>query len=259
MNIHLFPIASIALAGLIFGSFLNVCIYRLPRNISLWHPRRSFCPTCTQKIAWWQNIPLLSYILLRGRCGNCNVPVSRRYPLVESLTPILAICLYWRFGLQPETVFYTILFWILLVISFIDAEFQRIPNLLLMILLGAGSLFNIVWPIFAYETLVTGLLYGFTLLWVIRALGNVLTGVESMGWGDVKLYAVLGFYLGWQGLTATLFFASLLAVIYYYGRLFLQGKTARRIPFAPFLSFGAFIVVLGGDVLWEVYIEALKH
>ena len=255
MNIHQFPIASILLAGVIVGSFLNVCIYRLPRDISMWRPRRSFCPACQHLISWWQNIPLMSYLLLRGRCQNCDAGIPWRYPLVEVLTPTIALLICLKFGLQPKMILYTVFFWALLVISFIDAEFRRIPTPILIFLLATGIILNIAWAIFPYATLVTGLLYGFTLLWLIRLIGNLLTGVESMGWGDIKLCAVLGFYLGWQGMTATLFFASFIAILIYYGAQLFGRTLNQRIPFAPFLSIGAFITVFWGDVMWAAYLR----
>ena len=131
-----------SILGLIFGSFLNVCIYRIPIKISIITPR-SFCPHCKEQITWWQNIPLLSFIILRGKCHYCHRKISWRYPLVELLTGIISMILFLEFGLTHILIFYLLLFYTLIAISFIDISHQVIPNKILLFLIISGILQNL--------------------------------------------------------------------------------------------------------------------
>ena len=239
--------------GLILGSFLNACIYRIPRKISIVTPR-SFCPHCKEQIAWWQNIPLLSFILLRGRCYYCREKISWRYPLVELLTGIISVILYLQFSLSYTLLFYLLFFYTLIVLSFIDISHRVIPNKILLFLIISGILLNFVLKINPWPQALAGALIAVVIIYLIRILGQLVFKKESMGMGDVKLAVVCGYFIGWQNFLLTLFFASLAALLVYVIRhIFSKGKISQKISFAPYLGLGCLISVLFGQHLLDLY------
>lgn len=198
------------LLGAAVGSFLNVVIWRLPRNQSIVRPR-SRCPQCNALIRWYDNIPLISFILLRARCRNCQKPISWRYPLVEGLSAVLALGLMWRFGPSKEFIVHYIFSAALIAVTFIDIDFRIIPN---EITLGGAPLAfgcSFLWPGFWKHSLI-GFLIGGVSLFVIGEIYTRLRHREGMGMGDVKLLGLLGAWLGWQCLPFVLLFASLQGV-----------------------------------------------
>ncbi len=252
--------ALIFVLGLVFGSFANVCIYRLPKGRSLVNPG-SHCPGCGHAIVWYDNIPVLSWFLLRARCRFCHEKISARYPVVELLTGILFLGLYLKFQnspiLLPAFVHLGIFLLSLVIISFIDIDTYLIPDVIVLpgIILGLVGAFFIPEYFFSLSR-VEGLLYslagmflGGFLLWLIAILGRIAYKKDAMGGGDVKLLAMIGAYLGWKSVFITIFFAALLGSII---SLTLIGLKIKKmddyIPFGPYLALGAVI-----GLIWKGY------
>lgn len=232
--------------GLCIGSFSNVLIYRLPRALSPVTPR-SFCPHCNASIAFYDNIPLISFLRLKGRCRRCKAPISIRYPLVEFLTGILYAGLLWRWqDLGIWALFLMAATSTLLVISFIDLDTFLIPDILSLGLLAAGlgiSFFNPILStkggILKFAASAAGAALGFATCWLTALLGEWLFKKEALGGGDIKLVAGVGACTGWLGAFDCLLIGSFLGALYGV-TLLCQGKIGKRdpIPFGPFLSLG---------------------
>ncbi|MFQ5795505.1 MAG: prepilin peptidase [Candidatus Bipolaricaulia bacterium] len=231
--------AALFILGLSIGSFLNVIIYRTPRGLSIVHPA-SHCPNCQTQLNFYDNIPLLSYTLLGGRCRYCDEPISWRYPIIEGLTGLLFLASYLVLDDWPHRIVALVLISALIVVTFIDLEFKRIPNWITFpgILLG---LLSTLWlGDISIWTALASAVAGGGLLW---ALGVLYKG--GMGGGDIKLAAMLGAFLGWQNLFITLLIASVVGSVIG-GILIARGKAGRRatVPFGPFLSLGAIVTLL---------------
>jgi len=243
----------IFLFGLIFGSFLNVCIYRLPKKQSIVWPG-SHCPSCKSSIPFWQNIPVLSYIFLTGKCKNCKFRISFIYPFVEILTGILLVVVWQHYGLTLSFLHYSILVLFLLPISFIDLDTKLILNVLIFpgIIIGlCSSIFLNQIPIM---NAVSGLFLGGGFLWCVGLLGNSIFKQESMGGGDIKLGAMIGIFLGPNVLIA-LFLAFFLALpVIAIGLSTKRLKVGSTLPFGPFISLGAVIIVCYGQTLLHQYL-----
>jgi len=233
--------------GLCIGSFLNVCIYRIPEPKSIISPG-SMCPSCGNPIKFYDNIPVLSFIILRAKCRNCNVYISLRYPLVEILTGFFALSVFIKFGSSIEAPIYFIFIATLLVITFIDIDHRIIPDLI--------SLPGIVFFFIASLTISTisiidsfiGILAGGGILFAIAEIYWRITGKEGMGGGDVKLLAMIGALIGWKGVLFTIFVSSLVGTIIGIIVMLIQGKNLKlAIPFGPFLSIGAVVYVFFGN------------
>lgn len=239
----------IFLAGSCAGSFLNVCIYRLPRGISLLVPRRSFCPVCRVSIRWPDNIPIFSYLCLGGRCRDCRSVISPAYLLMEMTAGVLALlCMSWCDG--AAAVIYLLFFYALLLISAIDLAERIIPDrmLVLLLLLGAAASFQLGIP--SGGSALRGLLGAAVLLSLVRWLGGKIFRREALGMGDVKLGAVAGFFLGWQSFLLALFLGALLGVLSVALLAFWSPrKVPDTIPFAPFLSSGCLLAWCGETVI----------
>lgn len=237
--------------GSIVGSFLNVCIYRLPRDQSIVTPR-SFCPRCRKPIRWYDNIPFASFLLLRGRCRFCRRRISSIYLIVEALTAALFVFFYQRFGWGPFFWIYVSFFSSLLVASFIDLEHQLIPDSISVGGLGIGILLSFFIPQLhgtqnRWASLLSssiGVLVGGGSIYLIGMLGNFLFKKESMGGGDVKLLAMVGALLGWEKALLAFFVAPLFGSVV--GVTLKLTKGAEIIPYGPFLSLASFIAFL-----WE--------
>ncbi len=248
-----------AIFGLIVGSFLNVVILRLPEaGASVVYPA-SHCPQCQHPLSWHENIPLLSYLFLRGKCGHCGMPISIQYPLVELLMAVLASAVVFRFGLSPSALGFFFFSAALLVIICIDIRHQLIPDVISLpgILLGfAFSFFN---PIASWQDSLIGLLVGGGILYVIALLYYVLRKQDGMGGGDIKLLAMIGAFLGWQSLPFIIFASSISGSIIGLLAMRVQ-KTggAARIPFGPFLSIAALLYMLFSREIQNIYILYLN-
>lgn len=232
--------------GAIVGSFLNVCIYRIPRGISISSPR-SFCPHCSKPVRVFQNIPVFSYLALKGKCVSCKAPISLRYPAVEVLTALITSATLAHF-FSLEGVAFLILFYVLIIIAFIDLEHLIIPDALLVVCLGAWSLLIFKDPSWLrfYEAIVGSVAFG-GFLYLARQLGKLLFKKESLGFGDIKLGFVLGMFLGWQLVVVSLycafFLAALVAVV---GLISKRLKFGQMIPFGPFIILGSVTAVFFG-------------
>jgi leader peptidase (prepilin peptidase)/N-methyltransferase len=236
------------LLGMIIGSFLNVCIYRIPRRISIVTPR-SFCPNCHHQIAWWQNIPIISFIFLKGKCFYCKRQISRQYPLVELSTGLLTVLLLYLFGLHVIIFQYLLLFYVLLVLSVIDRQHKIIPNKILVFLFITGVLLNLVFKTFACKQMVLGGMIALAIMLLLKYYSLIVLKKDGLGWGDVKLATVLGFFLGGWSFLLTLFVGSLIALVIQFF-FFLQQREvlSKKIALVPYLSLGSLVVIFGKTV-----------
>jgi len=244
----------IFLLGLSVGSFLNVCIVRLPKEESV-VKGRSHCPKCTKMITWYDNIPLLSILLLRGKCRQCGEPISLRYPLVELLTGVMWLGLYRVFGPTVHFFFFTYLVSSLMVATFVDFEHQIIPDEVSLYGVLAGLSMSFLFPALQSETdrryaladSCQGMLAGIALIWGMAIFGELLFKKESMGGGDLKLLAMIGTFLGFKKTLLTFFIAPLLGAPV--GLIFWKLKNTRYIAFGPYLSLAALTALFWGDTI----------
>lgn len=249
----------IFLLGTLVGSFINVCIYRIPRKKSIVLPR-SACPYCNNRIKPWDNIPLLSYILLGGKCRFCKKPISLRYPIVEFLTGSLFWLTIRTFGLTPMAFSYWVFLSALMTIAFIDIEHQIIPDVISLPGIGVGLL--LAWltlPLSVLQSLI-GALVGGGVIYLVSFISLAVLGKEGMGGGDIKLMAMIGTFLGWKNTLLTIFLGSVTGSIIGVSLiLFKKKKRDDYIPFGPFLVLGAIIsLFLGNRIInWYFRMEDL--
>jgi len=241
------------LFGAVVGSFLNVCIYRIPARKSLvWS--RSHCPACDGLIPWYYNLPVLSYLLLRGHCASCKAPISPRYPLVEILTGVLFVMSVRWFGLQPFVIAIWVFLAVLVVITFIDLDHQIIPDVISLpgILLAFLGSFFIPW-VSPWESLL-GILAGGGSLFVIAWGYELLSKKEGMGGGDIKLLAMIGAFLGWKSILPIVLFASLAGTAIGVPLMLMRRKGMQyALPFGPFLACGAVVYIFWGGTIIRWY------
>lgn len=244
-----------ALFGLVVGSFLNVCICRLPEGQSVVSPP-SRCPHCSYRIRWYDNIPLFSYLLLRGRCRGCNARISLQYPLVELLNGILTLLLFLRFG--PTLTFAALFLFCsaLVVITFIDLEHQIIPDEISLPGIVIGLILSFFLPGQSWLNSLLGILLGGGSLLLVAYLYQLLTGKEGMGGGDIKLLAMMGAFLGWKAIPFIIFASSLVGSLVGITIMLLQKKDSKlAIPFGPYLAFGAVLYIFYGRALIQWYLN----
>lgn len=245
--------------GAIIGSFLNVCIYRLPREKSVVTPGSS-CPHCGKSISFYDNIPIVSYLILRGQCRHCGEKISSRYLAVELLTGLFYAVLYSAYGFSLELGVTLLFVTLLIVISFIDLEFRIIPDVLSLggLLVGAGlSFFRM--PSFSYIDALLGILLGGGVLWAIAFAYELLRKREGMGGGDIKLLAMIGSFCGVKGVLFSLVSGSLLGTLIGIPLMIIKkADTKYALPFGPFLSFGAMLYVLAGGRLIDAFISFIS-
>jgi len=267
-----------ALFGLLVGSFLNVVIYRLPvmmerewrRSCEELNSSQEFiedtsekfnlatpasrCPSCDAAISPWQNIPVLSYIVLLGKCRNCKTHISLRYPLVEIATAILTVVVAVKFGLSLECLVAVPITWCLVALSMIDYDHQLLPDSLTLPLLWAGLLASLI-PIFTNPAdAILGATAGYLVLWTIYQLFKFATGKEGMGYGDFKLLAAFGAWLGWQSLPTIILVSSLAGSIIGILLIVLTKRNKNvPIPFGPFIAIAGWVVMVFGDSLYAIF------
>lgn len=236
-----------AVFGLIIGSFLNVCIYRIPQNKSIVWPG-SFCPKCGKHIKFYDNIPLISYLILGGKCRYCKEPISCQYPIVEFLTGLLTLLFVWHWGLTAWTGVLLVALYSLIILSVIDLELMIIPDRFSLGLIVLGLAFSWLNPNFdgtfwsRFLQSLTGAAVGFFGTLAVALLGYFMFKKEAMGGGDVKLMGGIGAFVGWEGVITTIVFASVLGLVYSVFLMIFKGKgKGDAIPFGPFLSAGALI------------------
>jgi leader peptidase (prepilin peptidase)/N-methyltransferase len=229
--------------GALVGSFLNVCIYRLPKEESIVWPG-SHCPHCRKSIRFYDNIPLISYILLKGKCRHCHGPISIQYPLIEGITAFVSLIIFMKFGPSLSFLIYFAFVAALIVITVIDLYHQIIPDVISLPGIGVGLLASLVLPQFTFFDSLIGFLLGGGSLFLVATLYQWLFKREGMGGGDVKLLAMIGAFLGWKAVILTILLGSLVGSITGIIIMVLKGKDFKyAIPFGPFLSLGAVIAL----------------
>ncbi len=240
--------------GAFIGSFLNVLIYRLPRQENF-VAGRSHCPHCGLVIRWYDNIPLISFLLLRAKCRNCKANISWRYPIVELLTALFFLMAFRLYGLDFQALIAAVLFAMLLVVTFIDFEYLIIPDRITYPGMALGVVLSFVSPLITPLESIIGLLAGGATLYLLAVVGDKMLKKESLGGGDIKLAAMLGAFLGWKNIFIIFFGAALLGLIYALIRMALARHSAvgRMIPFGPFLAAAAMLAFFFGHRLLDFY------
>lgn len=251
------------LFGLCFGSFGNVVIYRLPKNLSLFKPG-SHCPNCKQRIKWYDNLPLLSYIFLGGKCRNCKSGIGLRYLLVELLTGTLWICSYLLFGLTPLTFITCFVLLAFIILAFIDIKYYEIPDSINLFLALLGLIALLVAPLegkiltISYESRLLSLLSSLILILLFYIFGR-LTKKELIGGGDLKLLAAVGLFLGWELQILGLIIASVIGVLVEIPTRLISKKSLKaRLPFGPYLVIGFTISLFFGLKFIEWYLSTFQ-
>ncbi len=280
-----YALACAAVLGLLVGSFLNVVIVRLPpRLLHRWAEdarevlasdaapappdqkkpppdlvfTRSHCPVCGHQLRWWENVPVLSWLFLRGRCSACGTPISVQYPLVEALSAVLTIAVVWRFGLTWTTVVALVLTWVLIVAAVIDLRTQYLFDELTLPLLWLGLLAAAAGLTRPTDEAVLGAAVGYLSLWSVYWIFKLLTGKEGMGYGDFKLLAALGAYCGLVGLLPIVLLSSLIGALVGGVWLALRGRDrATPIPFGPFLAAAGWVQFVHGEAIRAWYATLL--
>ena len=238
------------LFGALIGSFLNVCIVRLPKDQSVVRPR-SRCPRCGRLVAWYDNVPVVSWLLLRARCRGCGEPISPMYPLVELAVALLWGWMVWRHGVGLEGARGAVFGTLLLGIALTDAREYLIPNEFSVGGLVAGLLFAAAGGLPAFQVAVLGAAVGFALLWLVGAAGTWAFKEEAMGGGDIKMMAMVGAFVGWKGVLLTVFLGALLGTLIFLP-LMLFGRR-KLVPFGVFLAMGAAATYLFGPAIFAWY------
>jgi leader peptidase (prepilin peptidase)/N-methyltransferase len=235
--------------GICIGSFLNVCIYRLPEGKSIVHPPSS-CPGCGKTIRFYDNIPLMSWLFLRGRCRHCHTPIAIRYFLVELLGGFMAVCVYVKFGPSIQGMVLYAFIAALLTITFIDVDHQIIPDVISLPGIPLGVAASFFMPSITWMDSLIGLLVGGGSLYAVAWGYALITGKEGMGGGDIKLLAMIGAFLGWKGVLVTIFMGSAIGTLAGLAAMLAEKKDMKmRIPFGPFLAMGAIISIFFGNAL----------
>jgi len=265
--------------GLMVGSFLNVVVHRLPKMMELdWQQQcadlrgeepephkpynllvpRSACPHCNHVISAWENIPIVSYLLLRGKCKSCEAAISARYPIIEATSGVLCAFAAAHFGFGLVAVGSLLLIWALLALTAIDFDTQLLPDDITLPLLWAGLLFNVFGVFTNLPSAVLGAVIGYLALWSVYCLFKLITGKEGMGYGDFKLLAALGAWLGWQMLPLIILLSSLVGAVVGI-TLIAALKHGRNIPipFGPYLAGGGLIALFWGKALTQSYLQLL--
>lgn len=271
---------SIGLLGLLVGSFLNVVVYRLPIMLQRsWRKEclefleqeetkpaspdvfnlsqpRSRCPSCNHLITALENIPVLSYLLLKGKCKNCKKPISIRYPIVELTTALLSVLITLHFGVSLQTVAALLFTWTLICLTLIDFDTQLLPDSITLPLLWFALLASLFHVFVTPETALIGALLGYLSLWSVFWLFKLLTGKEGMGYGDFKLLAAIGALLGWKMLPLVIMLSAFVGALVGMTLIVLKGRDKNiPIPFGPYLSIAAYIALIWGDDINRTYLQ----
>ena len=271
-------LGTVFVLGLMLGSFLNVVILRLPKMMELdWQAQcreyldqqtdtaaetlslsepASTCPHCGHRIRFYENIPVLSWLLLRGKCSSCKAPVSIRYPLIELLTGLLSVVVAWHFGFGWQALAALCLTWALIALSVIDIEHQLLPDSITLPFLWFGLVLSL-FPVFAdMRSALIGAMAGYLSLWLVYQTFKLVTGKEGMGFGDFKLLALLGAWLGWQALPIVILLSSLVGAVVGIMLLTVQGRDRQTpIPFGPYLAAAGWIALLWGEQIKTAYLN----
>jgi leader peptidase (prepilin peptidase) / N-methyltransferase len=278
-NLLAFTLLSV-LVGLLVGSFLNVVIYRTPvmllrrwreecrelngdttalatpaEALNLLTPR-SRCPHCGHAIRALENIPVLSWLVLHGKCSVCQQPISARYPAVETLTAVLTAVTAWHFGYGAVGLAAIALVWVLIALSFIDIDHHLLPDVIVLPALWAGLLLNLFGVFTSLHSAVIGAAAGYLSLWLVYHLFKLITGKEGMGYGDFKLLAVFGAWLGWQYLLVIILLSSFVGAVVGLSLILFQGRDrAQPLPFGPYLAVAGWVALLWGNEIIHRYLQ----
>jgi leader peptidase (prepilin peptidase)/N-methyltransferase len=290
----LLTLGFVAVLGLLIGSFLNVVIYRVPKMLEAdWRQQccellevypaqhnaaesaesseniedtakkafnlvfpNSHCPTCGHKIKPWENIPVISYLFLRGKCSACKTPISIRYPVIELVTALLSVAVIYQFGISYTGLAALIMTWSLIALTVIDFDTQLLPDNITLPLLWLGLIVNSFGLLTSLENAFWGAVAGYLSLWSVYWLFKLLTGKEGMGYGDFKLLAALGAWMGWQMLPLIIILSSFVGAAIGIGLILLKGRDKNiPIPFGPYLAIAGWIALLWGDALTRAYLQ----
>ena len=286
-----FYLTTVGLVSLCIGSFLNVVIYRLPVMMQkewqtecrllladeLTSPKteqttsqttdtfnlikpNSCCPKCKAAIKPWQNIPIFSWLFLKGKCATCDNPISVRYPIVEAITAILSLVVAYTFGATEQALLYIVMTWALVALTFIDIDHMLLPDQLTLPLLWLALIASVVGYTIAPSDAIIGAACGYLSLWSVFWLFKLITGKEGMGYGDFKLLAVFGALLGWQSLLTIILLSSVVGAVIGVALLSIQGKDkATPIPFGPYLAIAGWITMLWGTQLQNSYFNFIGY
>lgn len=286
-----FYLTTVGLVSLCIGSFLNVVIYRLPLMMQkewqtecrllladeLTSPKteqttsqttdtfnlvkpNSCCPKCKAAIKPWQNIPIISWLFLKGQCATCNNPISVRYPLVEAITAILSLVVAYTFGATEQALLYVAITWALVALTFIDIDHMLLPDQLTLPLVWLALIAAVMGVTISPSDAIIGAACGYLSLWSMFWLFKLLTGKEGMGYGDFKLLAVFGALLGWQSLLTIILLSSVVGAVIGIALLSIQGKDkATPIPFGPYLAIAGWITMLWGTQLQNSYFNFIGY
>ena len=240
--------------GALVGSFLNVCICRLPKGESIVFPP-SHCPACGFTLPFYDNIPLISWLILRGRCRSCRGPISFRYPLVELISALLTLFLFKRFGLSLPFGILFIFCSAMVVITFIDLDHMIIPDVISLPGIILGFVFSFFIPQLGWLNSLLGILAGGGSLYLVASLYQRFTGKEGMGGGDIKLLAMMGAFFGWKAIPFIIFMASLVGSVIGVTMMLVQRKDGKlAIPFGPFLALGSIVYIFYGRLIIHWYL-----
>jgi len=274
-------IFSMTMLGMCIGSFLNVVIYRLPKMMQQdWHeqccelldiknedvtePQKinlvfpgSSCPSCQHKITALENIPVISYFLLKGRCRSCKAKISIQYPIIEMFTGLATAYIAWHFGFSLQTLFAVFLTWALICLSMIDLEHSLLPDDITLPFMWLGLACNIFGVFTDIYSSLIGAMLGYAILWIIFMSFKLATGKEGMGYGDFKLLALLGAWLGWQSLPLIILLSSITASIIGLAMIIFKGRDkAAAFPFGPYLAIAGWITLVWGKELTALYLNS---
>lgn len=276
-----YPVVTVAgtcILGLLIGSFLNVVIHRLPKLMQAQWQRdccelleqpapeqkapynlvfpASHCPKCDHAIKPWENIPLISWLFLRGKCSSCSTPISKRYPLVELATGLLSGYAAYAFGFGWPLALVLVLTWSLVALTMIDADTQLLPDSITLPLMWIGLIANYFGLFTSFEEAFWGAIAGYLSLWSVFWLFKLVTGKEGMGYGDFKLLAALGAFMGWQALPLIIILSSLVGAIIGIAGILIHGRDKNiPIPFGPYLAIAGWIALMWGDQITQAYLQ----
>ncbi|TMS82863.1 A24 family peptidase [Pseudoalteromonas sp. S554] len=284
-----FYLTTVGLVSLCVGSFLNVVIYRLPLmmqrewqsecrllledelNTNQAKPKNtsepfnlvkpnSTCPKCKTAIKPWQNIPIISWLILKGKCASCSNPISIRYPAIEAITALLSLVVAYTFGATEQALLYIVITWALVALTFIDIDHMLLPDQLTLPLVWLALIAAVAGITITPSDAIMGAAFGYLSLWSVFWLFKLLTGKEGMGYGDFKLLALFGALLGWQSLLTIILLSSVVGAIIGIALLTIQGKDkATPIPFGPYLAIAGWITLLWGNQLQSAYFNLIGY
>ncbi len=262
--------------GLLVGSFLNVVIHRLPKMLQAdWQQQcavlleqeppkqailtlskpNSTCPSCGHAIKPWENIPIISYLCLRGKCSQCKTPISIRYPLIEAVSGLLCLLVAYKFGANYTTLACLGFTWALIALTMIDADTQLLPDNITLPLLWAGLIANYFGLLTTLESALWGAVAGYLSLWSVYWLFKLITGKEGMGYGDFKLLAALGAWLGWQMLPIVILLSSVVGAIIGIIMMLIKGRDRNiPIPFGPYLAIAGWVALIWGHTISQAWL-----